>query len=139
MIEIRYVEMSDKLFWYQLDQHLPEAEFEDKVKTKRGYVLLENGAPIGLLRYHLFWDNTPFCTMIFIDERFRCQGYGKMLMKYWEDDMKKQRYGMLLTSTRVDETSQHFYRKLGFKDCGGLIIDIPPYAQPMEIFLCKIL
>ena len=29
-------------------------------------------------------------------------------------------YGMVLTSTQVDEDAQHFYRKLGYKDCGGL-------------------
>ena len=51
--------------------------------------------------------------------------------------MKSQRYGMLLTSTQVDETAQHFYRKLGYKDCGGFVIDIPRYVQPMELFLIK--
>ena len=137
MIEIRYVEMTDKLFWYQLDKHLPETEFENKVKTKRGYVLLENDVPVGLLRYNLFWDNVPFCTMLFIDENVQGKGYGKMLMNYWEEDMKTQGYGMLLTSTQVDETAQHFYRKLGYKDCGGLIVDIPCYAQPMEMFFIK--
>ena len=43
-----------------------------------------------------------------------------MLMEYWEKDMKSQGYGMLLTSTQVDEDAQHFYRKLGYKsskDC----------------------
>lgn len=29
---------------------------------------------------------------------------------------------------QVDETAQHFYRKLGYKDSGSLIIDIPTYA-----------
>ena len=29
--------------------------------------MLENDKPVGLLRYNLFWDNTPFCTMLFID------------------------------------------------------------------------
>lgn len=137
MIEIRYVELSDKPFWYQLDKHLPEAEFVNKVKMKRGYVLLENGIPVGLLRYNLFWDNTPFCTMLFIAEDYQGKGYGRSLMEYWEADMKKQDYGMLLTSTQVDETAQHFYRKLGYKDCGGFIINIPGYAQPMELFLVK--
>lgn len=137
MVKIRYVEMVDKPFWYQLDKHLPEVEFENKVKTKRGYVLLENDIIVGLLRYNLFWDNTPFCTMLFVDERVQGRGYGSMLMNCWEEDMKKQGYGMLLTSTQVDETAQHFYRKLGFKDCGGLIMDIPRYAQPMEMFFVK--
>ncbi len=137
MIKIRYVEMADKPFWYQLDKHLSEAEFENKVKTQRGYVLLKNDVPVGLLRYNLFWDNVPFCTMLFIDEKVQGRGYGKMLMNYWEEDMKTQKYGMLLTSTQVDETAQHFYRKLGYKDCGGLILDIPRYTQPMEMFFVK--
>lgn len=137
MIEVRYVEMNDKEFWYQFDHHLPEKEFENKVKEKRGYVLLENEVLVGLLRYNLFWDSVPFCTMLFIDKKVQGLGYGTMLMKYWEEDMKKQGYDILLVSTQVDETAQHFYRKLGYKDCGGLIIDSPRYAQPMEMFLMK--
>ena len=58
-------------------------------------------------------------------------------MEYWESDMKSKGYGVLLTSTRVDEEAQHFYRKLGYKDCGGIVIDIPEYEQPMEMFLIK--
>lgn len=137
MTEIRYVEYSDKTFWYQFDQHLPETEFNDKVRTKRGYVLLLNHTPIGLLRYNLFWDNTPFCNMLFIKEEYQNSGYGRQLLEHWERDMKQQGYGMLLTSTQVDETAQHFYRKQGYKDCGSLIIDIPRYAQPMEMFFSK--
>jgi len=57
---------------------------------------------------------------------------------YWpEEDMREQGYGMLLTSTQADETAQHFYRKLGYKDCGSLMITVPAYAQPMELFLEK--
>lgn len=137
MIEIRYVKSEDKKFWYRLDKHLPEREFDNKVRNKRGYILLNDNKPIGLLRYHLFWDNTPFCTMLFIDWNYHRKGYGKKLMEYWENDMKSQGYGMLLTSTQVDEEAQHFYRKLGYKDCGGLIIDISEYRQPMEMFLVK--
>lgn len=137
MITIRYMEMTDKPFWYRLDKHLPESEFENKVETKRGYVLLEKEIPVGLLRYNLFWDSIPFCTMLFVDEKFQKRGYGKMLMEHWEEDMKKQGYGMLLVSTQVDEDAQHFYRKLGYRDCGGLIITVPEFAQPMELFMEK--
>jgi len=136
-VKIRYAEMTDKPFWYRLDKHLPEVEFENKIKSRRGYVLLENETPVGLLRYNLFWDNIPFCTMLYVDCRARGNGYGRALMNHWEEDMKSQNYGMLFTSTQVDETAQNFYRKLGYQDCGGLIIDIPRYAQPMELFLVK--
>ena len=58
-------------------------------------------------------------------------------MEYWETDMKVQGYGMVLVSTQVDEEAQHFYRKLGYKDCGGFVIDISGYEQPMEMFMVK--
>ncbi len=137
MVKIRYVRAADKEFWYSLDKHLPETEFADKVRTKRGYVLLLDEKPVGLLRYNLFWDNTPFCTMLFVDGEYRGNGYGKRLMEHWEKEMKAQGYGMLLTSTQADENAQHFYRRLGYKDCGGFVMDLPRYAQPMELFFIK--
>ena len=136
-IEIKYVTENDKEFWYSLDGHLPEKEFEKKVRDRQGYVLYVDDDPKGLLRYNLFWDNTPFCTMLFVDWPFQKQGYGRKLMEYWEEEMKKAGYGMLLVSTQVDEDAQHFYRKIGYKDCGGFTIDIPGYEQPMEMFLSK--
>lgn len=36
--------------------------------------------------------------------------------------MKQLGYGMLMTSTQVDEKAQHFYRQIGFKDSGSLLI-----------------
>lgn len=137
MTEIGYVQLSDKEFWYSLDGHLPNKEFEKKVRDKQGYILLEDDKPVGLLRFNLFWDNTPFCNMLFVDWNYQRRGFGKTLMEYWEADMKSQGYGVLLTSTQVDEEAQHFYRKLGYKDCGGFVIDIPKYEQPMEMFFIK--
>lgn len=137
MTEIRYVTENDKTFWYTLDRHLPESEFGNKVRDRQGYLLLEDGVPAGILRYNLFWDNTPFCTMLFVEPEMQRKGYGRLLMEHWENEMKALGYGMVMTSTQVDETAQHFYRKLGYKDCGGLLLDIPGYEQPMEMFLCK--
>lgn len=137
MLEIKYVEDTDKEFWYSLDKHLPEVEFNKKVRDKQGYVLFNDGIAVGVLRYNLFWDNTPFCTMLFVDWSKQKKGYGRALMQFWEEDMKKQGYGMVMTSTQVDEEAQHFYRKLGYKDCGGFTVDIPGFEQPMEMFMSK--
>lgn len=137
MIEIKYVEDTNKEFWYSLDKHLPEVEFNKKVRDKQGYVLFNDGIAVGVLRYNLFWDNTPFCTMLFVDWSQQKNGYGRALMQFWEEDMKKQGYGMVMTSTQVDEEAQHFYRKLGYKDCGGFTVDIPGFEQPMEMFMSK--
>lgn len=77
MTEIKFVTNEDKAFWYTLDGHLSIEQFELKVRDKMGYVIFEDGKPAGILRYNLFWDNTPFCTMLFIDWNAQKKGYGK--------------------------------------------------------------
>ena len=136
---IRYVELWDKADWYALDKHLPEDVFEEKVRNKQGYVFIENGKIIGILRYNLFWDNTPFCTMLYVDDEYQGKGFGRALMEHWEQDMKSAGFGMIMTSTQVDEQAQHFYRRLGYKDCGGFVVDVPGYEQPMEMIMIKAL
>ena len=106
-----------------LDRGSMYALFEDGVRAV--CVVTDEGGGILELKNLAVWPE------------YQRKGYGKQLMEYWEQDMKRQGYGMLLTSTQVDETAQHFYRKLGYKDCGGFVIDIPAYAQPMELFLIK--
>ena len=133
MIEIRYIQNTDKVFWYTLDRHLPKSEFDLKVRDKRGYVLLHVGMPIGILRYNLFWDNIPFCTLLYISDKYQRQGYGKKLMEYWENEMEAKGYSFVLTSTQANEEAQHFYRKLGYRDCGSLIMK----EEPTELFLIK--
>lgn len=137
IMNIRYIKDTDKAFWFRLDEHIAESEFEKKVRDKMGYVLSVNEVPVGILRYNLFWDNIPFCTMLFIDSEYQHKGYGKELMNFWQKEMKQIGYGILMTSTQVDEAAQHFYRKIGFHDAGSLIIDIPKYKQPMEMFFIK--
>ena len=60
-----------------------------------------------------------------------------MLMEHWERDMHTRGYDLVMTSTQADENAQHFYRALGYRDCGGLILPFPGYEQPMEIILAK--
>ena len=66
-----------------------------------------------------------------------CQNKNLLTKLTIKEDMKSQGYGMLMTFTQIDEEAQHFYRKLGYKDCGGFVIDVQGYEQPMEMFLIK--
>ena len=100
-------------------------------------MLLEDGEPTGLLRYNLFWDQIPFCTLLFIDPARQRQGLGRLLMARWEADMRAQGCELLMTSTQADEEAQHFYRKIGFQDCGGFTLPVPGYAQPTELIMVK--
>lgn len=131
--EIRYVKKQDIDFWFSLDKHLSKKEFNQKVKNKQGYVLFINNQRIGILRYNLFWDNVPFCTLLYIKQEYQRKGYGKILMNFWEQEMKEKGYTWLLVSTLKIETAQHFYRLIGYVDCGYLLAP----GQEKELFLRK--
>ena len=77
--------------------------------------------------------------MLYVEPDFQKKGYGKKLMEHWKNEMRSKGYGMVMTSTQVDENAQHFYRKLGYQDAGGLVLNVPGYEQPMELFLVKCL
>ena len=139
MFRIRYVSAEDKPFWFALDKHLSEKEFELKIRDKRGYIISDNDKPIGVMRYNLFWDNTPFLTLIELEEPYQRKGFGKQAMLHWENEMRELGYKMVMTSTRVDEDAQHFYQKLGYMDKGGIFLDNTPFPQPQEMFMLKVL
>ena len=139
MFSVRYVCEEDKAFWITLDKHLSINEFMLKCRDKRGYIICDNENPIGVMRYNLFWDIIPFLTFIHIDDPCQKKGFGRRAMLYWENEMRSLGYKMLMTSTQVDEEAQHFYRKLGYIDRGGIFLDNTPFEQPQEVFLLKIL
>jgi ribosomal protein S18 acetylase RimI-like enzyme len=139
MFEIRYVSPNDKAFWFSLDNHMGESEFNLKVRDRRGYVIINESKPIGIMRYNLFWDNMPFLTLIYLEESCRGRGFGRQAISFWENDMRGQGYKMVITSTQVDGQAQHFYRKLGYVDKGCLLLDNTPFDQPQELFMLKVL
>lgn len=137
MFKIRYATIDDIKFWNTVDKHISESELVKKIDSQRAYILLDENDVIGIMRFNLFWDNIPFLTMIYINTDCQGKEYGRRAVEYWEEEMRKQGYTMVMTSTQVDEGAQHFYRKIGYKDCGCLVIDIPENEQPMEMFFIK--
>jgi len=122
-----------------LDRDLCEGEFDRKIRDKRGYIISARGKSIGVMRYNLMWDNTPFLTLIYIDDAYHGKGYGKQAMLFWESEMCTLGYKIVMTSTQVNEEAQHFYRKLGYVERGGIFLDGTPLAQPQEMFMVKVL
>ncbi|MDQ0887860.1 ribosomal protein S18 acetylase RimI-like enzyme [Paenibacillus sp. V4I9] len=116
------------------DHHLKEKLILSKIRDREIYLFQdESAAIIGWMRYSHFWDNTPFMNMIWIEEPYRNKGLGKKAVDFWENEMKKQGFQLVMTSTQADEDAQLFYRKLGYKDSGCLLLD----TQPLEILLAK--
>lgn len=138
-MNIEFVKSEDKDFWMSIDKHVNDKGFSDKVFTQTGYVMWDKDIPVGLFHYSVLWDNLPFLNFIFVRDEYRGKGFATEAMEQWEQKMKAQGYKMLLISTQVDEGAQHFYRKLGYVDCGGLVLHNTPFEQPMEMFMRKVL
>ena len=133
MFIIRYAEQKDKSFWFSIDRHISTNTFEQKIHNKQGYVICDDDKPIGVMRYSLFWDNTPFVNLIELDESYHRKGFGSRAMKQWESEMQNLGYNLVMTSTQSNEQAQHFYRKIGYVDSGCLLL----FKEPAEIFFVK--
>ncbi|QQZ58642.1 GNAT family N-acetyltransferase [Paenibacillus sonchi] len=133
-MKIVFATDSDYEYIRKRDHHISESLILSKIKENEIYILRsQDESNIGWMRYGYFWDNTPFMNMIWVDEQYRDKGAGKQVVFFWEEQMKQKGFNLIMTSTQSDEGAQHFYRKLGYKDAGCLILD----TQPLEILLAK--
>ena len=124
---IRYAEITDFLWLKEHETNISNEILENKIESKEIYIVQEETKIIGWLRFNLFWDNIPFMNKIFFLEEYRRKGNGRKLVNYWENKMKKNGYKGVLTSTNSDEEAQHFYRKMGYTEVGGIKYLNEPY------------
>jgi ribosomal protein S18 acetylase RimI-like enzyme len=124
---MRYAETTDYSWLREYDRHISEKVLRLKIDNKEIYILQDYNKIIGFLRYNLFWDNVPFMNKIYLLEEYRRKGLGTGLVKYWEGSIKRKGYKNVLTSTQSNEEGQHFYRKIGYREIGGLKYLEDPY------------
>lgn len=124
---------SDYDYLIERDKHIAKDLVRTKIREKEIYILRKSKEEIGWMRFNYFWDNTPFMNMIWIDEDYRGMGFGKQVVLYWEELMRQKGFRVVMTSTQSNEGSQHFYRKLGYKDVGCLLQE----NDPLEVILSK--
>lgn len=130
---IRIAELKDVALLKEYDTHIAEAELINALMLGRIIIAEENNDFIGWLRYNYFWDNTPFMNMLYILNKYRKKGYGKILTEYWEEKMRRLGFNWVLTSTPSNESSQNFYSKLCYNAIGGFLMSNEPY----ELILSK--
>lgn len=132
-MKIRVANERDLELLIKYDKHIAENELKSLIHRERVLIAEENGDFCGWLRYNLFWDNTPFLNMLFVRDEYRAQGIGQALTLDWEKRMKMLQHELLMTSTLANEQAQHFYRKLGYRDAGSLLLP----SEPLEIIFIK--
>lgn len=117
----------------QLDWHVAPRVLAHAVEEGRILILEERGHFRGWLRWSLFWDEAPFLNMLFLLEEHRGRALGTFLLDVWEQAMAETGHRRILTSTRADERSQHFYRRRGYLDSGVLLLP----GEVAELLLLK--
>jgi len=135
-INIRFAESGDYSWLYEYEKHISEKILKSKIENNEIYIVENNGKKAGWLRYNLFWDNVPFMNMLYLLEEYRRTGIGTRLLQYWENEMRRKGYKNALTSTLSNEDAQHFYRKKGYKEIGGLKYLDEPYEIIFQKILC---
>lgn len=132
-MEIMAASARERLFLAQNDRNIRPEELNAAIAQGRVLTAWENGAPIGWLRWNWFWDNTPFLNLLYVLVPYRGRGCGRLLLEAWEREMQRRGEAFVLTSTRADETAQHFYRRFGYTDSGALLLP----GEPLEIIFVK--
>ncbi|MCR9142636.1 MAG: GNAT family N-acetyltransferase [bacterium] len=135
-MNIRIATGEDLSFLFQHDPETLPDRLEKKVQGGLVYVACDEGSRrLALLKFSYFWDRIPYMDKLHVIESHRGRGIGRRIVDRWESDMFDADAELVLTSTQADEDAQHFYRKLGYRDCGVLFV---PQQIPAEIFLRKL-
>jgi GNAT superfamily N-acetyltransferase len=132
-VSTRTAEADDLPFLGAVDRHVTEQELAHVVAAGRVLVAEEGIAPIGLLRWGMFWDAVPFMNLLFVLPEHRSRGAGTLLVETWERAQAAAGHALVYTSTSAAETAQHLYRRLGYVDSGSLLLP----DEPTELVLRK--
>ncbi len=115
------------------DPHVSPDAIREKIGRREILVLLHEGRRAGFLRFGYFWDRIPFINLLWVDEGSRGAGLGTRLISFWENEMRELGHDVVMTSTLSSERAQHLYRRLGYEDCGSLLVP----GEPTELLLVK--
>ncbi len=118
-----------------LDRHLTQEALLRKLQRGEVLIACVQGGVVGCLRFGWFWDEIPFLNLLWVQESYRQLGVGRMLVTDWEERMRAEHHSLVLTSTLANEDGQHFWRALGYEDCGALLLP----GEVAELFLRKTL
>lgn len=134
-VSTRVARHTDLPFLSTVDAHLSHQGLAQVVDGGRVMLAEVDGVPVGCLRWGLFWDEVPFMNLLWVVRPARGQGVGTTLVAAWEQAQLARGHSMVLTSTSASERAQHLYRRLGYVDCGSLLLP----DEPTELILRKTL
>jgi GNAT superfamily N-acetyltransferase len=140
-VQVRYAVDADLPYLMRNDSLVTQPMINTMISNRQVIVCMKGHRHVGCMRFG-FWEDTlfPFLHLIMVEKDARRQGIGRELMRYWEQEMKAKGHELVMTTTEVDNEAQHFYRKLGYRDSGGILFPQELYpGSVMELVLIKVL
>jgi hypothetical protein len=118
----RMASETDLPFLRSLSSRLSDSVLQKQVRDGRLRIIEIGEQPIGILKFLL-------------QESMRHRGYGTEAVRAWEQEMVEQGFDIVLISTLANETAQHFWRKMGYVDCGSFSVR----NKPSDLFMQRVL
>jgi len=119
-----YASKNDLAYLLKEDTHLPKDGLIKKIDNQEIILVYYQDEIIGFLRFGFFWDQIPFINLIKVEQAYQHKGVGTAMVEKFSQVMRDHGHQEIFTSSLSNETAQHFYRKLGFKDIGSLFYEI---------------
>lgn len=118
----RIAEMLKTTYWAK---NRPEETINDSIKNSLCFAVLANGVQVGFARAVTDYATTYYICDVVIDEAYRGQGLGKLLVSsIVGDERLRGLYDILATSN-----AHGFYEKFGFAATGNSFMQRCPQTD----------
>jgi GNAT superfamily N-acetyltransferase len=77
---------------------------------------------VGWMTHTLLYDTVPFINLLVVAEGHRRQGIGRQMVEFLEGQVKATGADTMMTSSTANEEGQFFWREMGFRDIGGVLL-----------------
>jgi GNAT superfamily N-acetyltransferase len=122
MISIRAAAPGDSDFLGGFELTPNEVKLREAMEGGNIQIALADEAPVGFMCFSVLWGTLPLLEFFEIVAAQRGRRLGTSAVRAWEQAMKDRGFDLVLTSTGADAGAQHFWRKMGYVDCGALTV-----------------
>lgn len=130
---LRTAQDTDFDFLRDFSSECREDQLRAQIRDGRLRIINSSEGPVGFIKFYVLWEVLPFVEVIIIREESRGRGLGRAAIRSWEEEMSARSFQRAITSTQANETAQHFWRRIGYQDCGSLALP----GRPVELFMYR--
>jgi len=130
---VGYADDSDFGFLSERHSRIAPDVLKRKISGHEVFVARLGNDIVGWMTYTLLYDTVPFINLLVVAEEHRGQGVGTQMVRFFEGEVERGGADTVMTSSAANEQGQHFWRKMGYRDVGGVLLG----GHPIEVFFWK--